>query len=385
MRYIAWISLTVLGIAVVVGGWRMLGSRESSAKHGEGPGGPTSDEYSGAPRAMGRLKPAGEVIDLGAVMGDRLARLLVAQGDAVKQGQPLAYLDSYALRQLEIEATETQLGEARERANAELKLAEARIIAAQLGVERVEAREAEIQSEELKLPVLKQYWELAQRDLERISGLPSRLVSNQEREKQTLAVQKAATEWQAADRLITTGRSGNALALKAAQADLGAAEAAKQAALTAVPQVGLEKKLELARAQAERSVLRAPSDGAVLTINVRPGELIGAAPVMQIANLDHMAVVAQVYETDVKRLREGQKAIVKSRSFRPPYDERGLTGAVTYIGRVASRPSLKELDPLAPTDRRAVDVRIKLDDEECRRAQGFVQMEVEVVFPAAES
>ena len=29
-----------------------------------------------APRAMGRLKPVGEVIDIGAIMGDRLARLL---------------------------------------------------------------------------------------------------------------------------------------------------------------------------------------------------------------------------------------------------------------------------------------------------------------------
>ena len=113
---------------------------------------------------MGRLKPVGEVIDIGAIMGDRLARLLVAQGDFVKQGQPLAELDSHACGNSRSRRSRYNWPST-DKAHAELKLAEAPLLAAQLGVERIEFHEAEIQAEELKLPVLKQNWELAKRDL----------------------------------------------------------------------------------------------------------------------------------------------------------------------------------------------------------------------------
>ena len=74
------------------------------------------------PKALGRIEPAGEVIDVGATMGDRLIKLTVKEGDAVKEGQPLAYLDSHALRKLEVEATAHELEQAKSRLAAEQAL-----------------------------------------------------------------------------------------------------------------------------------------------------------------------------------------------------------------------------------------------------------------------
>jgi HlyD family secretion protein len=117
---------------------------------------------------------------------------------------------------------------------------------------------------------------------------------------------------------------------------------------------------------------------------VRPGELIGTTPVLQMADLSRMVVIAHVYETDVKRIHVGQTAVITSRSFESPYDKKGLEGRVTRIGNIIAKPPTRELNPLAPTDRRALDVRIELDAEDGEQAAKYVHMEVDVTFPNAD-
>jgi HlyD family secretion protein len=380
----AWVVLALLVAAgLAVGAWAAMNTGAVGRLWGGGSSAIAPPPVAVfEPKALGRIEPAGDVIDIAAVMGDRLVDLTVKEGDRVTKGQALAHLDSQALRKLEVEATEDQLRETKARADAELRLAEARIAAARLALEQSHSRESEIQAEELKLPVLRQGWELAKKGRDRLAGLPDRLVSDQERERAELAVDKAKAEHDAAAKMLDRARRSNELAQKAAQADLEAAVAGKQVALSSVPQQSLQKKLELAKAQWERSVLHAPTDGTVLKVFLRPGELVGTTPILQMANLDRMVVVAQVYETDVKRIQPEQKATITSRSFRSPYDAQGLEGKVVRVGDLISQPTMRELNPLAQADRRAVEVRIELGKEASEQAKSFVHMQVDVTFPS---
>ena len=259
------------------------------------------------PKALGRIEPAGEVIDVGATMGDRLIKLTVKEGDVVKEGQPLAYLDSHALRKLEVEATAHELDQAKSRLAAEQALAEARIAAARLRLSEARTRELGIEAQELKIPVLQHNWEVTKKNRERLDGLSVQLVSDQQRELQQWAVERAKAEWEAAEKILKQDQLSVALAVRAAQAELDVALAGKQVAISSIPQQSLEKKLELAKARWERSVLNAPSDGTVLKVFMRQGELVGTIPILQMADLDRMIVIAQVYETDVKRLQRRPK------------------------------------------------------------------------------
>jgi len=344
-------------------------------------------------RALGRIEPAGGVIDLRAAMGDCVSSVSVEEGQEVAKGQELARLDSYALRQLEVESLEKQREEARQRGEAEIEMADKRIQAAKAAVENARLNQLNVEAEEQKMAVLVQSEAVAQKDRKRLDGLrqgnlradgsrrEKDLVSEQELEHQDLAVQKASGERLAAELALRKARRTSELSVTAAEADLAAAESAREVAVRSIPGKSLEKKLELAEAQRDRSILSAPTKGTILAILARAGDCVGQSPILQMANLDRMVVAAEVYEADVKRIRPGQAVTVESRSFPSPYDEKGLRGTVKHLGKIVSRPRLRELDPLAPVDRRTLEVRIELDQESSKVAAGFVHMQVDVIFP----
>jgi HlyD family secretion protein len=98
------------------------------------------------------------------------------------------------------------------------------------------------------------------------------------------------------------------------------------------------------------------------------------------ANLRQMVVVAEVHESDVKRLRVGQDARIESDAFVAPYDKQGLHGTVQQICQIISAPTLGGLSPSARLKRRVIEVRILLDTKSARQAAEFVDMEVDVTF-----
>ena len=399
-KRVVWVVAFILVLLWAAGAiaWVVLAGRNSSERSSLAG---KSSRLSEPMKALGRLEPEGGVIEIGAIMGERLSelpvekddfekkddierlsKLPVKEGDFVKKDEILAVLDSHHLRKLEIKAIEQQLHEAQARADAELRLAAARIKAANLALGQSTIRKSEIEAEALKLPVLDKAREIATKTRDRLSHLPGRVASDQDRDQAELAEAKANAEYEAAKKTLEKAKCGDELAQEAAQADLEVAEAGKAVAESLVPQA-LKKKLELTQAECDRSVLRAPVDGTVLKVFVHPGELIGQTPVLEMADLTHVVVVAQVYQSDVKQIREGQEAFVKSNSFHGPYndDAHAMKGTVTFIGREISPPTMRELNPLAPTDRRSVDVRIKLDDKESKEAGQFVRMQVDVEFP----
>jgi HlyD family secretion protein len=363
-------------------GWIVLANGIVGLLQGSGATATSPSALASRLTALGRVEPAGDVIDIGAMVGDRLVSVKVKEGDIVKKGEPLAYLDSGELRRLEVEATQQQLKEVEARRDAELTLAEARITAARLSVELAKTHQAEVDAEKLKVPVLQKAYELAVRNAQRLAGLSKEQISDQEHEQSDLAAEKAKAELGAANKLLAKDEQSNRLALAAAQAELAAAEAAKQVALNSIPEKSLRKKLELVEAQRDRSVLCAPCDGTVLKVSTRPGELIGPTPILQMADLTQMVVIAQVYETDLKRVVLGQQATVSSRSFPSPYDNKGLEGTVVRVGHLILRPSVQELNPLAPTDRHAAEVWIELTKPSSELARNFVHMQVDVELAA---
>jgi HlyD family secretion protein len=335
----------------------------------------------GAPvGALGRIQPADGIVRLGALAGERLGQLLVHEGDVVERGAPLAYVESRSLRKIEVDALIARIAEATAQRAAQEKLSDAKIVVAQSAVSQVEAQQADIDAQQQKLELLDANLASAEKDAERLADLSDDLVSDREREHQDLAVRQAKAEVVAGKALLKKLIAVREVSLVAANADLGAARAAKQQALDAIPLDSLKKNLELAQATYDRTTIAAPSHGTILKIYAREGELLGTSPVLDVANLDRLVVNAEVYETDVKRITVGQPARITSRALAAPLDRDGLSGTVARVGRMVGAAGLASLDPTAPADRRVVEVRIDLDAASSRQAAGWIGLQVDVVF-----
>jgi HlyD family secretion protein len=119
-----------------------------------------------------------------------------------------------------------------------------------------------------------------------------------------------------------------------------------------------EKSLALAEAAME---LRAPTDGTILRVDRRAGQLLTGEPAIHMGDVTTMYVISQVYEGDLLRIRPGMSATVRSATLSEP-----LTGTVEDVSR------------LVDTRARLGEVRIRLNIAE--PAAHLVGMEVEVVI-----
>jgi len=134
-----------------------------------------------------------------------------------------------------------------------------------------------------------------------------------------------------------------------------------------------KSELREATAAFERAHVRAPISGRVITVHARQGERIGVDGVIELGRTDHMFAVAEVYETDIGRVKVGQRARVTS-----PALPHALTGSVDRVNlRVAIQDTLGT-DPAARKDARVVEVEIRLDDSEVAAAYTNLQVEVEI-------
>ncbi|HTU92720.1 MAG TPA: HlyD family efflux transporter periplasmic adaptor subunit, partial [Gemmataceae bacterium] len=120
----------------------------------------------------------------------------------------------------------------------------------------------------------------------------------------------------------------------------------------------------------------APSNGKILRLLVHEGELVQAKPILQMANVDKMIVLTEVYETDIQRVRVGQDATITSHIFND--DENSLTGKVVWIAGTVGKAEVIPLDPRAAVDNRVVDVKIELDQP--RRVADLIGHQVRVTI-----
>jgi HlyD family secretion protein len=134
-----------------------------------------------------------------------------------------------------------------------------------------------------------------------------------------------------------------------------------------------EAHLARVSAELQRAYIRAPLSGRVLEILVRPGELMGEAGVLELGRVDHMHAIAEVYESDVRYVKVGQRATVRSPAF-----ENDLTGYVKRIRQKVQKQDEIGTDPAARKDARIVEVVVELDDS--RPAAHLTHLQVDVLI-----
>jgi HlyD family secretion protein len=127
-----------------------------------------------------------------------------------------------------------------------------------------------------------------------------------------------------------------------------------------------------AQTELERAYIRTPISGQILKINTRMGEKVTDKGIVDIAQTDATIVVAEIYQTDIDRVKVGQKATITSQAFSGE-----LTGIVDRIGLQVNRQNVFSDRPGENLDRRVIEVKIKLDPNDLKRVYGLTNLQVQ--------
>jgi len=147
--------------------------------------------------------------------------------------------------------------------------------------------------------------------------------------------------------------------------DVQAAQAAVESAIATKQKAQVDLNL---------SYVKAPVSASVLKVNTRQGERINTQNgIVELGRTDQMYAIAEVYETDIAKVRNGQRATVSSPVFAGT-----LEGKVARIGKQIGKKDVLNTDPAADTDARVVEVRIRLNPESSKKVAALTNLQVEV-------
>jgi len=324
------------------------------------------------------------VINVGVPPGERLAEIFVRdnQPELVNAGDLLARLGSYPLRKAQYDLAVSQRDEARKQLAAIRDSGASEL--AQAKVRRqivVEVEPLDIKSQKDKVAFLEKSLANARANLNRLKSLEKGTVPEQQLEQHQLLVSQGETELNAARSLVDKLERGHDLNVKAADEQIKVAEATVKSTQQKIPLESLQRTVAAAAEPLTHSEIRAPAPPpqmAVLDVIGRPGELTSGQPVFKLGDTRQMYAIAEVYETDLHRIRPGQSARISTKALEPVLQkalQQGyLTGVVESVGRMVSRNELFAVNPAAEADRRVVEVTIRLEHSEL--VAGFVKMDV---------
>ncbi|ETX05999.1 MAG: hypothetical protein ETSY2_19695 [Candidatus Entotheonella gemina] len=325
--------------------------------------------------ALGRLVPEGKIIDIGVTGSERLGRLLVKEGQSVTKGDELAYLESREERLAETAYAESQVHDAEARFRTETAYAQASIAEANMRLKQLrEVPLLDIRAQVAQVRRLEVELAGAVTDLNRFEGLNRKgTISQQEVDHQRLQVRRLREEINQTTAILAKHKAEYETNLSLAQASLKTARTNLKRVQASLQLNALKQNLALSQARLARSVLRAPIDGRILQILTHPGEPLAQKPLLKMANTKQMYAIAEVYETDIGLVRIGQRAHVSS-----PALPQMLNGHVAHIGSTIGKNDLLSVDPVAPTDTRVVEVKIRLDQSEA--ASRLLNLQVDVII-----
>ena len=333
--------------------------------------------------ALGRLEPKAEVIKLSAPLaldGDRVAKLLVEEGDRVKAGQVIAILDSRDTLQDNLQQAQEQV-----------KVSQAKLAQVQAG-----AKLGEIQ---------------AQR--EQISRLEAELIGETKTQNAAIArlqaqVNNARSEYNRHQQLYQEGAIAistldtKRLALETARSQLTEAQAIQDRtnstlkaqlaeAKANLDQISEVRPVDVNAAQTEvdsaiaalnkaktdlaQAYVRAPMDSQILKIQTRSAEKIGDSGIVELAQTDRMIAIAEVYQSDIAKVKVGQSAEVTGQAF-----EGIVRGKVYQVGLEVSRQNVFSDRPGENLDRRVIEVKIRLNPEDSKRVAGLTNLQVQTAI-----
>ncbi|NJL09955.1 MAG: HlyD family efflux transporter periplasmic adaptor subunit, partial [Calothrix sp. SM1_7_51] len=113
----------------------------------------------------------------------------------------------------------------------------------------------------------------------------------------------------------------------------------------------------------------------ILEIHAKPGEVVGTSGIAELGQTDQMEVVAEVYQTDIGKIRRGQQAIITSESFAGE-----VGGAVRLVGIQVSPQEITSGQPGENLERRVVEVRIRLNPESSQRVANLTNLQVQAAI-----
>jgi HlyD family secretion protein len=240
-------------------------------------------------------------VKVGSQLSGQISELLVDFNDKVVQGQVIATLDSSTFAS-QVRQAEAALDIARATAavaRAALDKSTVEVVTSAKGIAAATARvkAANVRAGDRK------------RDLERKSTLANRATLPQS------AAERAEAEYEAAVAMMQETEAQNAVGESTrAAAELAREMAAANVELSDAQVRQQAETLEQARIALERSIIRSPIDGIVISRDVDPGQTVAAtleAPTLfTIAHdLGRMQVHARVDEADIGRIKEGQRAM----------------------------------------------------------------------------
>lgn len=267
--------------------------------------------------ALGHIEPKGGVVRLMGEQGDTVANILVREGQTVKQGQALAEFANLPLLEVELAQARLAVREAQELGSTNALLQE----------NRIKSAEADL--------------ELARKSFENLDRIGKDAFSAMQIDQRKSQIKISEINLNSARLELERLRRQTSIQLASAQ-----------------------EKVKAAQERLDRATLKAPSDGTLLEINKRVGEVCGGEPFLLMADLSVMYVVADIFEADVPALTIGLEASITGKAL-------GKTkkGRVESIGRLVQVKS------------KEAKVRIRLDEAE--ESSRLINSEVNVSITAA--
>ncbi|MBE9038676.1 ABC exporter membrane fusion protein [aff. Roholtiella sp. LEGE 12411] len=341
--------------------------------------------------ALGRIEPQGKVIKLSAstsAEGSRVEQLLVKEGDRVKAGQVIAILDSRdrlqaALKEAQEEVKVAQANLTRTQAGAK----RGEIAAQQAAIARLEAEhQGDIKAKTATIERLQATVRNAEVEEKRYQTLYQQgAISASQRDSKRLTLETAQKSLQEAQAQLNRSQSTSQQQIREATATLDK--------ITDVPKVDIEAAqaevnrvvaaMNLAKANLQQAYVRWPKilaepslqDGQVFEIHARPGELVSNDGIADIGRTSQMYVIAEVYESDISKVRPKQK--VRAIGDVLPIE---LEGTVERLGLQVRRQNVINTDPISNIDNRVIEVYIRLNDASSRKAASLTNMQVKAVI-----
>jgi HlyD family secretion protein len=409
------ITATALTGGIVVYGISQFGKVSQTASSESVQTTPTRLKVS----ALGRIEPEAEVISLFAPIaldGDRVAKILVKEGDRVQAGQIVAILDAGDRLQTAVLQAEKQV-----------KVSQAKLAQVKAGAKtgEIQAQRASVE----RLQAQSQGDKSAQQEaIARIEAQwqGDRIAQQATIKKLSAELNNAQSEYQRYQQLYTQGAissslfDGKGLSVETAKQQLGEAKAVlnrinttasrelaeakaalnrtnatgnkqvteAKATLTSVAEV---RTVDVAAAQSEvenaiasqkhaqtelaGAYIKAPMAGQILKIHTRAGEKISTAGIADLAQTDQMVAVAEVYQTDIGKVKLGQQATISGQAFAGE-----LRGTVVQIGFQVNRQNVFSNQPGENLDSRVVEVKIRLSSEDSKRVAGFTNLQVQTAI-----
>jgi HlyD family secretion protein len=327
--------------------------------------------------ALGRLEPAGGIISISAVPGERLKNFAagVVEGAAVAAGAELARVSSFDLRQTQVEAAAIKLDVARRQRKQEQAAAQAQLEQSRAGLAQAEAKHEEALAQRKQLDNLAEAAAIAEEDYQELVKLHDsdpELVTERQLRRRRNAVDRATKEYESAAASYPHALDAAARAVDAAKANVRLAQENLELATKVDQSVAIEMERKVAEESRDQSILRAPqveggsTQFSVLRILMQPGEFVAQIPILEIGDLSRMGAIAEVYEADAKEIVVGQSATIRSPAFAGKFGDGasgsgGIRGKVTRVGTMISSPGLSNRNPLAPSDRSVVEVVVEID------------------------